>query len=92
MIFTDKFITIPIKLSCEKDVDLTGKTETKDSFRRIDPMQIETYGPGMDTEHPDEPCTMIDFKSGDSIAAYLSFEAFEAKLNAWQPEQIYHKQ
>lgn len=92
MKFTDRFITVPIKVYNIKNKEITGKEYSEDSYEKIYPLEIASYRPTWDSEFPDADCVGVTYKSGNTIVVYLSLQKFETILNSWQPESIYQKQ
>lgn len=77
--FTDKFIPFPVKEFSDKEKELTGKENCRDTIEKIDPFQIGNYRDSIDNE--DEECVTVILKSGYTISVYLSLSEFEKRLN-----------
>lgn len=77
--FTDKFIPFPVKEFSDKEKELTGNENCRDTTEKIDPFQIASYRDSIDNEGLS--CVTITYKSGSAIAIYLTFEEFEKRLN-----------
>lgn len=92
MKFTDRFITVPIKVYNIAEKELTGKENSEDSYEKIDPFEIASYRPTWDSEFPEQKCCGVTYKSGSTLVVFLSIEYFEEILNNFKSETIYQKQ
>lgn len=80
MAFTDRFITLPIKVYDRKQAELTGHEDYEDSFIKINPFEISQYKPSTDGDEWGE-CVHLVMKGGDDFNVYLTIEEFETALN-----------
>lgn len=89
MAFTDRFLKIPVKIYDVKENELTNKAdyecEQLDTYRRLLPMQIESYGPtipgSINFEEGNQIITTITMKSGETFLAFIECRQFEKLLN-----------
>lgn len=84
--FTDRFIKVPIMEYDSKHKELTGQEILRDSFEKINPMDISSYRPTYPMEEPLRHCVNIYFKNGNSTLAYFSIKEFEQLLNSYQKQ------
>jgi hypothetical protein len=80
MSFTDRFISIPIRIFSQKEKEIMGKEQCEDSIMRINPFEVSRYYPSDDEG---TPCTQIVFRDGGSTCAYMTTEEFEKLLNSF---------
>lgn len=79
MMFTDRFLKVPIKIYNVKEKEMTGRAEYIDSYRMLNPFDISIYGPHIDEDNVD--CVNIYTKGGDSMNVYMTIGAFEIALD-----------
>lgn len=92
MKFTDRFISIPVKIYNKKEAELTnGNASCEDVFAKIDPFNIEHWRPTYDDAFPNENCVFVQLKSQESFIVYMSMEDFEEMLNNFEPPTFYEK-
>jgi hypothetical protein len=78
--FTDRFITLPIKVYNTKVKELTGEEgELTDSWEKVNPFEIQTYRPDVDSE----TSVIVTVKNRDPFSVYLSVKDFEHLLNTF---------
>jgi hypothetical protein len=78
MVFTDRFIKVPIKVYNTRVKELTGdEGELTDSWEKINPFEIQSYRPDIDNENE----LIVTVKNRDPFTVYLSVEEFEKLLN-----------
>lgn len=78
MMFTDRYIKVPVKVYCLETKELTGKEgELIDTWEKINPFEIQSYRPNPDEENE----TIVSVRTRDSFSVYLSPQAFEKLLN-----------
>ena len=90
MKFTDRFLSIPIKVYDADIKELTGKANYEDSFMKILPSEISHYKPSTDGENDDIDCTFIHMKNGNTFFVYWTVAEFEEKINHHQYEVGLH--
>lgn len=76
--FTDRFITVPIKTFDVKHKEMTGEEITTNSYTKFNPFDIASYRPVVDEK---ENCVKVSLKCGDGFYAYLHIKEFEKLLN-----------
>lgn len=81
MPFTDRFITLPIKVYDQKTADVVGKPDYEDSIIKIVPFEISDYKPTSDADHQNCDCVYVMLKNGRGFFVYLSMKQFEKLLN-----------
>jgi hypothetical protein len=78
--FTDRFITLPIKVYNTKVKELTGEEgELTDSWEKVNPFEIQTYRPDVDSE----ASVIVTVKNREPFSVYLSVKDFEHLLNTF---------
>ena len=82
MMFTDRFITIPIKIYNSEHKDLTGNEVCEDTLMRINPFEISRYFPTVEEDNgTDIEVVKVTFRDGDSVICYMSISKFEETMN-----------
>jgi hypothetical protein len=81
IMFTDRFIKLPIKVYDVKIKELTGSCDYEDSWIKILPTEISEYKPSIDDEIDNSECTSVKMKNGDTFFVYLKSDEFENSLN-----------
>ena len=81
MKFTDRFISLPIKVYNKQNADVMGKTEYIDTHMKILPFEISDYKATFDEENDDQECVSLTLKNGNNAYVYLTFSEFEKALN-----------
>ncbi|MEO7046576.1 MAG: hypothetical protein ABI091_14795 [Ferruginibacter sp.] len=80
MSFTDRFISLPVKIYDKREKDLTGKENLEESFEKILPFEISNYRKTYDGED-NYDVVNVELKNGGSLLVYLSIEEFEKTIN-----------
>lgn len=82
MAFTDRFIKFPIQVFDKKLKDVIGTTDGEDSWMKVNPMEIASYRPNVDSDDPQQnEIVSMTLKSGDNYLVYMSVDEFENRLN-----------
>lgn len=88
--YTDKFMRVPVEMFLRSEAELTGDIDSSSfpSYAKINPMDIVMYMPTYDEETKPEDCTMIYFRSAESVKVLLPLHIFEKKLDAFMASKI----
>jgi hypothetical protein len=82
--YTDKFLSVPIKMCQTSLSELTGVENWVDAWMKLDPNEISNYKPSYDDDNEDAEVIHLTLKNGYSTMVYLSPEEFELLLNSHQ--------
>ena len=81
MKFTDRYIEFPIQVYNTKQKELTGVEILKDSYIKINPLEISSYRPYFNDEEPGVKATTITTKNGDTTVLCVPIEEFKKTVN-----------
>lgn len=84
MNFTDRYISVPIKMFNTQQANLTGKEELIDTWFKFLPFELSNYKPTLDDDESNEHITHITLKNGYGVTVYMSPTDFELLLNKHQ--------
>lgn len=78
IVFTNRFIKVPIKEYNQEVKELTGNDgELIDSWEKINPFDIQSYRPDIDS--PDS--IYLTLRNRDTFIVYMTMDEFETLLN-----------
>lgn len=85
MVFTDRFIKLPIEIVNKKEAAVVGNENAngEPAIMALNPFEIAAYREDHGTEEDPKNRTVIELKSGEEWTVNISFKEFENRLNAF---------